>query len=65
MASSQCPKCESGTFETKEAVPRGSGFKVVFIQCASCGAVVGVTDLYNIPVLLEKIAKKLGVKLAG
>ena len=37
----------------------------MFIQCASCGAVVGVTEYLNVPVLFEKIAKKLGVNLLG
>jgi len=47
----------------KEAKPTGSKYKIMFIQCSSCGAVVGVSDCYNIPSLLEKIAAKLGFKL--
>jgi Fe2+ or Zn2+ uptake regulation protein len=47
----------------KEAEPTGSKYKVMFVQCSSCGAVVGVVDYYNIPGLLEKIAAKLGFKL--
>ena len=34
-------------------------------ECASCGTVVGVTDFYNIPDLMGKFAKKLGVELFG
>ena len=49
----------------KEASPKGAQYKVSFIQCASCGAVVGTTDYYNVPFLLEKIAKKLGFNLHG
>lgn len=63
MASSTCAKCNSHRFELATAEPKGSKFKVNFIQCASCGAVVGVLDYYNVPLLLEKIASKLGFKL--
>jgi len=44
---------------------RNAAYKIMFIQCASCGAVVGTTDYYNVPSLLEKIAKKLGFNLHG
>ena len=54
MAMSRCPKCENSSFELKEASPRGSSYKFNFIQCASCGAVVGVADYWNVPILLEK-----------
>lgn len=63
MATSKCPKCDSVSFELKAGEPHGSKYKIMFIQCRSCGGVVGVTDYYNIPVLLEKIAKKLGFSL--
>lgn len=63
MAISSCPKCSSSHFEMNEAVPSGSKYKVMFIQCSSCGAVVGITDYYNIPFLLAKIASKLGFNL--
>jgi len=61
MATSTCPKCSSTSFESKTLSPSGSNFKVVTVQCSSCGAVVGVTDYYNTALLLEKIAKKLGI----
>lgn len=63
MARSSCPKCGGHRFEMSEFEPEHSRFKIMFIQCASCGTVVGVTDFHNIPVLLGKLAKKLGVKL--
>ena len=63
MARSSCPKCDSNRFEMKEYDPSGSYYKIMFIQCSSCGAVVGNTDYYNIPKLLSKIAKKLGFNL--
>lgn len=63
MPRSTCPKCDSTRFELAQSEPNGSRFKVNFIQCASCGAVVGVMDYYSVPSLLEKIAAKLGFKL--
>ena len=62
MAISRCPKCESSRFELKEAALQGAAYKHMFTQCASCGTVVGVTDYYNVPSLLDMIAKKLGVR---
>ncbi len=63
MAQSACPKCSRHVFELKEVTPAGSQFKLTFVQCSSCGTVVGVIDFYNIPKLLDKIAKKLGVNI--
>lgn len=63
MAQSTCPKCGNHSFELKEVIPSGSRYKHFFIQCSSCGCVVGVTDYYDIPSLLEKIAKRLGVNI--
>lgn len=64
MAISKCPKCESPRFELKEAGNiSGSNLKMYFIQCSSCGSVVGVVDYYDTASLLEKIAKKMGFKL--
>lgn len=60
MATSKCPKCDSTCFEMRENAPSGSKYKLMFVQCAYCGAVVGVTDYFNIPSLLEKIARHLG-----
>ncbi len=64
MARSSCPKCEGTTFEMVEKNDvRNSTFKVMFIQCASCGAVVGTTDYFHVPTLLNSLATKLGFKL--
>lgn len=61
MAQSTCPKCGSHSFELAEAPLSGAKFRYCFIQCSSCGCVVGVTDHHNVPSLLEKLAKRLGV----
>jgi hypothetical protein len=42
---------------------RGSDYKIMFVQCATCGTVVGITDFYNVPSLLIKLAKNLGFSL--
>jgi predicted nucleic-acid-binding Zn-ribbon protein len=63
MATSKCPKCESTRFEMQEGAPTGSQYKVMFIQCAFCGTVVGVTDFFNVPFLLDKIGKALGLSV--
>jgi RNase P subunit RPR2 len=59
MAISTCPKCDSTIFETKEGAVRGSNFKLTFVQCASCGAVVGVLDFFNIGQLVQDLAVRL------
>ena len=64
MAQSKCPCCASTRFEmvANQNVNKAKNV-IMFIQCASCGAVVGTESYYDIPVLLDKIAKKLGVNL--
>lgn len=65
MAVSTCPnsQCKGHGFEIVEHEPMGGKFKVHFIQCASCGTVVGVQEYYNIGKLIEIFAKKLNVDL--
>jgi hypothetical protein len=61
MATSTCVKCGGSQFETKEATPKGSSFKLVFVQCAGCGGVVGVMDFYNIGQEMQEIKKALKI----
>jgi len=68
MALSSCPKCDNLSFEIQEVTPTDSLFKLNFVQCAGCGAVVGVVEYDNIGARLHKqdaairaIAEKLGV----
>jgi len=61
MAYSKCIKCDGTYFEMVEKEPQKSAYKVMFIQCSSCGGVVGVMDYFNIGTLLQKILKKLGI----
>lgn len=59
MARSTCPKCDSHNFELVENCPSESNFKFMFVQCVSCGAVVGVMDYYNIGAKLKTIEAKI------
>ena len=64
MAYSACPKCNGHYFEMKEAEPANALYKVNFIQCSSCGAVVGVIDYFDLGTLIHKLARALGMTLA-
>lgn len=63
MAMSTCVKCGSTRFEIKLAEPHNSNFKVNFVQCSSCGGVVGVMEYYSTGGLIKDLAKKLNVSL--
>ena len=57
MAVSKCVKCDGMFFELKEVTPRDSEFKLNFVQCATCGAVVGVLEYNNVGALLDRLAR--------
>lgn len=59
MASSTCVKCGNHSFEMKENTPRTSNYKLLFVQCTSCGAVVGVMDYYNIGSKIQEVQDEL------
>jgi uncharacterized Zn finger protein len=63
MATSRCPKCEGSSFEMVEKQVRNARFRQMFIQCSSCGTVVGTTDYENSTDLIHKLAKALGLKI--
>lgn len=54
MAQSKCPKCGNSQFEGVEKRIVGLRYSVTFIQCMSCGCVVGVL---NSKVLSEHITE--------
>ena len=60
---STCPKCPNTSFELAEAAPKNSNVKMWFIQCDSCGAVVGATEYLDSTNILIMIAEKLGIKI--
>jgi hypothetical protein len=59
MAKTTCGKCGGTTFENVIVSPRGSNFKLSFVQCASCGAPIGVMDFLNIGSELQDLRKQL------
>ena len=63
MAISKCSKCNSTRFELKEANISGSAYRMYFVQCASCGSVVGVVPFMNTAALIQQLADKLKIKL--
>jgi uncharacterized Zn finger protein len=63
MAASICPRCAGSFFEVVEKEPTHSNFKLLFVQCSSCGAVVGVLEHFNIGNLIHDLAEKLKVDL--
>lgn len=60
MAYSKCPKCDNGYFEVTENSPSKSNFKLLFVQCSSCGSVVGTMDYLNIGTLVKELENKVG-----
>ncbi|EAY0927120.1 hypothetical protein CBJ89_001975 [Salmonella enterica subsp. enterica serovar Essen] len=63
MATSTCPTCKSTRFEiVKKSDVKNATFMIYFVQCASCGAVVGTYDARALT-LTDEIAKKLGIRI--
>lgn len=63
MAISKCSKCDCTRFELKEANISGSAYRMYFVQCSSCGAVVGVVPFINTAALIQQLADKMNIKL--
>lgn len=57
----RCPNhnCNSTLFEMVLGEPRGSKFKVWFIQCAVCGAAINAMEYLSLGSLLDNIGKKV------
>ena len=64
MAQPTCPKCDNKMFEVQTAEPQKSRYKVWFVNCTKCGAVVGVLDYWNIGALVLDLGKRLGFDLS-
>lgn len=60
MALSKCGFCGSTSFELMQTSPRSSRFKLYFVQCASCGAPVGVQEYENTGAKLSALDEKVG-----
>lgn len=63
MAISTCVKCDGHSFQVVEKDLIGAQYKLMFVQCSSCGGVVGVTEYYNTGALIHKLAKALKINL--
>ena len=63
MATPKCPKCNGARFEMQEVAVKDANFRHLFINCASCGCVVGTHEYFNVVAKLGELAQKLGVKL--
>ena len=59
MARSKCAACGKHAFEIQLVEPQGAQYKHYFIQCASCGVPVGVTEFRNASKLIEDLQKHL------
>ena len=59
MAFSKCPKCDSTYFEVETKQPSKSNYKLMFVQCSSCGCVVGTMDYWNIGTKIIELEKKI------
>lgn len=57
--SPKCVACGNTTFELKEVSPSGSRYKLLFVQCTSCGVPVGVLDYFNIGAKIEGLEAKI------
>lgn len=56
---SKCVKCENTSFEMKENSPIGSRFKLLFVQCYSCGTPIGAMEYFNSGSQIEIVTKKI------
>ena len=70
MADSTCVKCGNDTFEVQEVTPSGATGSYMFVQCSSCGGVVGVEDSQDVGAMMKKqntaiklIAQQFGMRL--
>ena len=65
MAISTCSQCDEKQFELVLQQPRDAKYAFNFVQCASCGTVVGVLEDRRIEAMLQRIAEKVGADLTG
>lgn len=59
MALSSCPKCGHDSFEMVEVQPGNWRFKIMFVQCKACGAVVGTMDYFNLSTLIHEMEERV------
>ena len=54
MASPNCGKCGSTSFQLSLVSPLGANYQLSAVHCAKCGAVLGVTEYLNAGIVLHK-----------
>lgn len=59
MAQSICPLCKGTQFEGVEKSIVGLRYKVTFVQCMSCGCVVGVLNTSVLTQHINNTAQQL------
>jgi uncharacterized Zn finger protein len=55
MAVSKCTGCGGGKFELVLKEPKGSQMQINFVQCASCGVVVGTMDYFALGNVMDAV----------
>ena len=61
MADSACPKCATSNFEAKVTELAQMNFKTIFIQCADCGTVIGITPYIDAGIVSTANKSLLGL----
>lgn len=59
MAKSKCPSCGGNEFEVADCTPVNAKTAVTFVQCAGCGAVVGVFHEVDVRAEAERLKRDL------
>jgi hypothetical protein len=66
FGAAKCVKCDSSSFRLELIEPAGSGYKLNAVHCSNRGAAFGVTDYWNVGMLVkqqEKTIADLGRKI--
>jgi len=58
MAESKCPNCRFDYFEVVKNKPQNSDREVFFVQCASCGTVIGIVNDSNSERVVNELEEK-------
>ena len=58
MGQSKCANCGFEYFEVVKNKPQNSEVDLLFVQCASCGTVVGLINEFNTEVITKSIEEQ-------
>ncbi len=59
FGSTHCVKCNGSTFRAQEISAHEANYKLVAIQCSSCGVAFGVTEYFDSGALLKQQEAKI------